>query len=108
MIGMYPVVTQPVYLLGSPWFSDINMTVNGNKTLRITADGLDRDSYFVQSVKINGEKWERNWIEHDASGQHLMVDGGTIEFVLGKKPAVWETGGVPPSPGHMVLNATNG
>ncbi|KAF1978232.1 putative alpha-1,2-mannosidase [Bimuria novae-zelandiae CBS 107.79] len=108
MLGMYPIVTQPVYLLSSPWFSDINMTVNGDRTLRITADGLGKDSYFVQSVKINGETWEQNWFEHDTPGQRLMVDGGTIEFVLGNKPVVWEKGEVPPSPGHVVLNATGG
>lgn len=107
MLGMYPVVTQPVYLLGSPWFSDINMTVNGN-TLRITADGLGNDSYFVQSVKINGETWNQNWFEHDSPGHRLMVAGGTIEFVLGSEPVVWESGDVPPSPGHVVLNGTGG
>ena len=108
MLGMYPVVTQPVYLLGSPWFSDINMTVNVDKTLRITAEGLSRDNYFVQSVKVNGEPWDRNWIEHDAPAQRLMIDGGTIEFVLGSEPVVWEKGDVPPSPGHVVLNETGG
>nr|OQO29523.1 hypothetical protein B0A51_02615 [Rachicladosporium sp. CCFEE 5018] len=41
MLGLYPVVTQTTILIGSPWFSDINMTVNGNRTLRITATGLD-------------------------------------------------------------------
>lgn len=83
------------------------MTVNGNQTLRITADGLSKESYFVQSVKINGEPWDKNWIEHDDPTQRLMVNGGTIEFVLGDEPLVWEKGDVPPSPGHMVLNGTS-
>jgi putative alpha-1,2-mannosidase len=103
MIGLYPVVTQPVYLLGSPWFPDINMTVNGNRTLRITAEGLDEESYFVQSVRINGEEWEKNWFEHD----DVMVEGGTIEFTVGKDAVIWETREVPPSPGHVVLNGTS-
>jgi putative alpha-1,2-mannosidase len=103
MIGLYPVVTQPVYLLGSPWFPDINMTVNGNRTLRITAEGLDEESYFVQSVRINGEEWEKNWFEHD----DVMVEGGTIEFTVGKDAVIWETREVPPSPGHVVLNETS-
>ncbi|KAL1605326.1 hypothetical protein SLS60_004874 [Paraconiothyrium brasiliense] len=106
MLGMYPIVSQPVYLLGSPWFSDINMTVNGNSTLRITADGLGKETYFVQSVKINGAAWEQNWFGHDSPEQRLMVDGGTIEFVLGSDPVEWERGDVPPSPGHVILNGT--
>ncbi|KAF3035689.1 hypothetical protein E8E12_005866 [Didymella heteroderae] len=99
MLGLYPIVTTPVYLIESPWFKDINMTINGNRTLRITAKGLNEDSYFVQGVKINGRQWERNWFDHE----DVMVEGGTIEFELGKEPVVWEKGLVPPSPGHVVL-----
>jgi putative alpha-1,2-mannosidase len=97
MLGLYPVITQPIYLLSSPWFPDINMTVNHNHTLRIMAEGLGQDSYYVQSVKVNGEQWTKNWIEHE----DVMVDGGLIEFVLGEEEVVWETGEVVPSPGRI-------
>lgn len=99
MLGLYPIVTTPVYLLESPWFKDINITINGNGTLRITADDLDDGSYFVQGVKINGRQWDRNWFEHE----NVIVEGGTIEFAMGSEPVVWETGDVLPSPGHVVL-----
>ncbi|GES57475.1 glycosyl hydrolase [Aspergillus terreus] len=98
MLGIYPVVTQPVYLILSPWFPDLNMTINGNKTLRITAQGLDQ-GYYVQSVKINGQPWSKNWFEHE----DIMVQGGLIEFELGPDMKAWETGSVPPSPGHVKL-----
>lgn len=98
MLGIYPVVTQPVYLISSPWFPDLNMTVNGNQTLRIKATGLNQ-GYYVQSVKINGKEWTKNWFEHD----DLMVQGGIIEFELGAEMKDWETGSVPPSPGHVQL-----
>lgn len=99
MLGLYPIVTQPVYLLESPWFSDINMTINGNQTLRIIANGLSDDSYYVQGVKVNGKDWDKNWLEHS----DVMSEGGTIEFQLGSDPVVWERGAVPPSPGHVEL-----
>ena len=99
MLGLYPVVTTPVYLLESPWFRDINMTINGNKNLRILAEGLGDDSYYVQGVKVNGVQWDKNWFEHE----DVMVEGGTIEFVLGSEPKMWESGEVPPSPGHVKL-----
>ena len=99
MVGLYPVVTQPVYLIGSPWFSDLNMTVSGDRTLRVIADGLSDDSYYVQSVKVNGHHWDRNWLEH----ADIMAEGGTIEFVVGSSPVEWELGNVPPSPGHVAL-----
>jgi putative alpha-1,2-mannosidase len=97
MLGLYPVVTQPIYLLSSPWFPDVNMTVNHNRTLRITAQGLSQDSYYVQSVKVNGVSWTKNWVTHD----DVMVEGGMIEFVLGTEERVWESGEVAPSPGRV-------
>ena len=100
MLGLYPVVTQTVFLIGSPWFDDVNITVNGNRTLRITATGLDNaDSYHVQSVKVNGQQWNKNWLEHT----DIMVDGGTMEFEVGIEMKAWESGEVPPSPGHLIL-----
>ena len=109
MLGIYPIATQPVYLLASPWFPEINMTINGNSTLRIISKGSDGQSlgqkgYYVQSVTINGEKWEKNWFEHD----DLMVKGGTLEFTVGSNISRWETGEVPPSPGHVVLPSDSG
>lgn len=101
LIGLYPIVTQPNYLIGSPWFSEINMTVNGNQTLYITATGLDYNegSYYVQGVRLNGQQWNQNWLTH----QDLFVNGGRIEFDLGTNMSLWETGDVPPSPGHVTL-----
>lgn len=96
ILGIYPMVTTPVYLLSSPWFSDLNMSVNGNATLRVLASGLDNGP-FVQSVKINGTPWTKNWFEHG----DVMVDGGVIEFMLGAEKRVWEGRERPPSPGHV-------
>ncbi|KAI0204399.1 glycoside hydrolase family 92 protein [Astrocystis sublimbata] len=103
MLGLYPISTQPVYLLESPWFADINVTVNGNATVRITSDGgakdLGQKGFYVKSVKINGKEWDKNWFNHE----DIMVEGGTIEFSVGEDPLVWETGDAPPSPGHVEL-----
>lgn len=30
-----------------------------------------------------------------------MISGGTIEFTVGDEPTIWESGEVPPSPGHL-------
>jgi putative alpha-1,2-mannosidase len=99
MLGLYPVVTTPTYLLSSPWFPEINMTVNHNRTLRITAKNLGPESYYVQSVKINGEEWGKNWVDHE----DVMVEGGEIEFVLGEEEVKWETGDGPGSDGHWEI-----
>jgi putative alpha-1,2-mannosidase len=107
MLGLYPIVTTPVYLLESPWFDDINITVNHNKNLRIRAEGLDdgdgKQGYYVQGVTINGQEWSKNWFEHEDAGG-IMTEGGEIAFTLGSEKRMWETGDVPPSPGHIVLD----
>lgn len=100
MLGLYPIVTQPIYLLLSPWFDDITMDLGGGKTVHITADGLSESSYYVQDVTVNGQTWNQSWISH----QDLVDDsGGTIHFVLGPDPRSWDIGELPPSPGHIVL-----
>lgn len=79
------------------------MSINGDKVLRVRSTRLededdDAEAVYVQSVKINGQDWDRNWFEHD----DVMVQGGTIEFVLGREMKAWDEGGVPPpSPGHF-------
>ncbi|KAL9468315.1 hypothetical protein ACSS6W_010009 [Trichoderma asperelloides] len=96
MLGLYPVVTQPVYLILAPWFEDISVSVGGSYTLRIKAQGLSNSSFFVQSLKVNDKPWNKSWLEHSD-----IAKGGLLEFVLGSEPNSWDTGDVPPSPGHQ-------
>jgi putative alpha-1,2-mannosidase len=101
MIRLYLVVTRPVYLFLSSWFGDMTLSVGGNKTLRITAQNLGDASYFVQSVEVNGQTWNKSWISHSD-----FVGGrgqSTIEFVLGNQKTERDVGPSPPSPGHHVL-----
>ncbi|PVH99408.1 glycoside hydrolase family 92 protein [Periconia macrospinosa] len=96
-LGLYPVVTQPVYLLLSPRFNDISMNV-GNSTLRITADRRGGKGIFVQSVKVNGKPWDKAWVKHE----DIVREGGaSIEFNLGEEKVEWDTGDLPPSPGRI-------
>lgn len=100
VIGLYPVVTQPVYLILSPRVGEISITVgDGSGTLKMTAEGL-QDGPYIQSLKVNGAPWNRSWVSH----QDLLGEdgrGGTLEFVLGSEPAAWDDGELPPSPGSV-------
>jgi putative alpha-1,2-mannosidase len=101
--GLYPIVTQPIYLLLSPWFSDITLSVSNNKTLRITTSGLSNGPY-IQNVTINGIPWNKSWVTHD---DLIGGAGGEIHFVLGSNQTEWDVGDVPPSPGHRDLGIRN-
>ncbi|KAH7141081.1 glycosyl hydrolase [Dactylonectria macrodidyma] len=100
MLGLYPVVTQPVYLLLSPRFEEISITLGEERrVLRIVAKGVE-DGPYVQSLKVNGKSWNRSWVSHD----DLLGDeeqGGLLEFVLGKDQVEWDSGEVPPSPATL-------
>ncbi|KAH8917271.1 glycoside hydrolase family 92 protein [Atractiella rhizophila] len=101
-MGLYPVTGQPLYLLSSPWFSEMKVriytnTVGANAedhpaTLTIRANNLSSTSYFVQSVTLDGNKIDRSWITHDE-----IKRGGTLEFELGPDPVPWDQGELPPS-----------
>lgn len=100
MVGLYPVVTQPIYLILAPMFTNIEMKVGvEGKLLKISVHHQSDNAMYVQSLKINGKKWNKSWLSHDD-----IANGGTLEFVLGKEPKAWDTGELPPSPGHYTID----
>lgn len=103
MLGIYPVATQPVYLILAPMFKSYEMKVGlEEKLLNVTAKGLGEDSMYVQSLKVNGKTWNKSWLSHDD-----IKEGGTLEFVLGSQSTGWDNGELPPSPGHVTLDLSN-
>ncbi|KAF4552995.1 putative glycosyl hydrolase family 92 protein 1 [Elsinoe fawcettii] len=96
MIGLYPMTGQTTFLVGSPWFADLTIDLGGGKRLQITSttEQEQTEGYYVQSLKVNGQDWDRGWV----SWQDIFAGGGTLDFVLGAEPKNWTTGAVPPSP----------
>lgn len=100
MIGLYPVVTQPVYLILAPRFENISLKLGDDGgILKIKARGLDKGPY-VQKLRVNGETWTKSWISHqELTG--IDGEGAVLEFELGPEMTAWDTGDVPPSPGYL-------
>lgn len=96
LIGLYPVAGTTTYLLGSPFVPHVVIKLENGKQLEIISQNLTSFSYYVQSVKLNGNSYGQNWVTHD----DIFTNGGKIEFQMGPRQKVWETGDVPPSPGH--------
>lgn len=95
MLGLYPMTGQTTFLIGSPWFSDLAFDLGAGKSLKITTTGGSEQSYYVQSLKVNGEVWTKSWVTWD----DIFANGGSMDFVLGANPVNWTTGPPPPSPG---------
>lgn len=96
LIGLYPVASQPIYLLGAPRFSALSIKLFSGtaveKTLNISAPGLSDASYFPQTVTLNGQALDRSWLTHEE-----LSTGGNLVFEMGPSPAKWDVGQRPPS-----------
>ncbi|POS71616.1 glycosyl hydrolase [Diaporthe helianthi] len=95
MLGLYPMTGQTTFLIGSPWFSDLTISLSDGKKLDITTTGGNETSYYVQSLKVNGQVWDKAWV----TWSDIFQNGGTMDFTLGPFPSNWTTGPPPPSPG---------
>lgn len=98
LMGFYPVAGTTTYLISSPFFSSATFNLENDKKVKITASNLSNDNIYIQSVEINGDSWNKNWFTHD----DIFENGGSIHFELGSAPCRWDTGDVPPSPGHIM------
>jgi putative alpha-1,2-mannosidase len=95
MIGLYPLTGQTTFLVSSPWFERLELDLGDGKTLLITSSGGDQEeSIYVQSLKVNGEDWDRAWV----TWEDVFAKGGSMEFILGAEAVRWANGTLPPSP----------
>ncbi|KAJ3563034.1 hypothetical protein NPX13_g8343 [Xylaria arbuscula] len=88
-MGFFPVAGQDVLLLTPPLFREVSIrTIDGHgwATLRnVNFDPEYKDKY-IQSVRLNGKPYTKNWITHD-----FFASGGMLEFVLGPEESSWGT-----------------
>ncbi|KAI6528543.1 hypothetical protein MCOR16_005332 [Pyricularia oryzae] len=83
MLGLYPMTGQTTFLIGSPWLDDITISLGDGKSLQITSTGGSEDSFYVQSLKVNGKNWTKTWVTWD----DIFAKGGKLEFTLGPEPS---------------------
>lgn len=94
MLGLYPMVAQTTFLIGSPWFANTAISLGNGKSLTVTTTNGSNSSFYVQSLRVNGQPWTKSWL----TWNDIFASGGTMDFVLGPNPANWTTGPPPPSP----------
>lgn len=86
-LGFYPMVPGVGGLaLSSPAFSKATIHLQNGATLEITGVNASEENCYVQSLKVNGRKWEGSWLPWKE-----VAGGGTLEFMLGKEPSAWGT-----------------
>ena len=62
------------------------------KEFRIRAEGFSPENAYVVSAALNGQPFDRAWIEHSD-----IAAGGELVLRMGPKPSDWGSGVLPPS-----------
>ncbi|CEL06126.1 Putative Glycosyl hydrolase, family 92 protein [Aspergillus calidoustus] len=87
MMGLFPNPGQNVYLITAPFFEEISIThPQTNQTAVIRSVNFDPayNRIYIQSVRLNGQAYTRNWISHE-----FFTEGWTLELVLGEEESGW-------------------
>lgn len=84
-MGFYPVnPTTGVYVIGSPLLRQATISLPDGKTFTIKAPKKTDEDMYIQSVTLNGKKYDKTFIRHKD-----IMDGGILEFKMGSKPSKW-------------------
>ena len=89
-LGLYQV--EPAggkYVFGSPLFNSADVKM-GDKTLHIIAHNNSAENIYIQSVRWNGQPYDKSYIDFKD-----LQQGGTLEFEMGAYPS--DTFGVAPA-----------
>ncbi len=95
-MGFYPVApSSNYYVIGSPAAKKVTMKLGNGKTFVTEAKNFSKKNVYIQSVTLNGKKWNNTYIPYEE-----IANGGTLVFEMGSKPNKnWGTvpDSVPPS-----------
>jgi predicted alpha-1,2-mannosidase len=81
-MGFYPVdPSSDAYIIGSPLFDDVKLTMGNGKVLEIAARNNSDANMYVQSATLNGKPWSKPWFAHAD-----IKDGATLVLTMGPKP----------------------
>jgi putative alpha-1,2-mannosidase len=95
-IGFYPATHgDGIYYIGRPMFKDTRIK-HSNGTLTVKASNVSDGNIYIQSLKLNGKPYDKNYLEHD----QIFAENATLDFEMGNTPNMeWgsEEDALPPS-----------
>ncbi|WP_346862554.1 GH92 family glycosyl hydrolase [uncultured Draconibacterium sp.] len=81
-MGFYSVCPGTTeYVLGSPVFEKVTITLEDGKKFVIRAENNNPENVYIQSAKLNGEVYSKNFIDFND-----IVAGGELKLQMGKSP----------------------
>jgi putative alpha-1,2-mannosidase len=82
-IGIFPIVGQDIYFIGSPLFAETTITI-GSKPFRISAPETSDANRYVIGAKLNGKPLQRGFLRYAEIAQ-----GGELELTMAATPGTW-------------------
>ena len=81
-LGLYPVTPgTDQYVLGSPLFEKVKLTLPNGKTLQINAPGNLANTPYIQALSWQQQTYPKNWFSHSELSQ-----GGQLDFQMSDTP----------------------
>ncbi|QNH61249.1 GH92 family glycosyl hydrolase [Hymenobacter sediminicola] len=81
-LGFYPVCpATDQYVLGAPLFPKTTLRLPNGKTIILNAPANSAANRYVQTVRLNGQPYTRNYLSHAA-----LQQGATVDFEMADKP----------------------
>jgi predicted alpha-1,2-mannosidase len=81
-MGFYPVnPANGIYAIGSPALPSVEINIGKNKKFKVVANNVSNKNCYIQSVTMNGKKYEKTFISHQD-----ILNGGQLTFEMGSKP----------------------
>ena len=81
-LGIYSVCPgTDQYVLGSPVFNKVTLTLENGKKFIIEANGNAPGNVYIRSAELNGHVYTHNWIRYAD-----MMAGGVLHFEMSDKP----------------------
>ncbi|SEO32234.1 GH92 family glycosyl hydrolase [Actinacidiphila rubida] len=94
-LGFYPLqVGNDNYMIGSPLFTKATVHLDNGRSIVVNAPNNSRSNVYVQSLKVNGDAWDKTYLNGDQ-----LRNGAVLDFTMGSAPSSWGTGksALPPS-----------
>ena len=81
-LGFYPVTpASNIYAIGTPLFPLATIHLENGRNFTVKAIKTEENAFYIQSCTLNGKGLELPFLTHEA-----IMEGGTLEFVLGSEP----------------------
>ena len=82
-MGFYPVCpATDQYILGTPLFKKVEVTMPGGKLLSISAPDNGKENFYISEMKVNGKRYTRTYLEHN-----LLTKGADIRYTMSDRPS---------------------